>query len=304
MPDAAAAPPAPVPPATPEAKAAPQAAAPPVVDLALAQKKAQEAEQIRLRGIAIRKQREESEQKTKAEIETLRADADRAKKALADHEAWRKKAVQDPDAALREVYGEKWYEALTKAKLGDDSNLQVKALRDEFEAKFKAEQDIRQQQAEEQRKKLEAEAASATEAEKKAVQDFHASCADYAKTHADEFPTLNAIGAHVNVGPEAQALYEAGKPSTEADAAKSVEAKLDATIEKVLGTPKWLEKIKAMVGSTVGGKRKEEAPEFKVTPRRSIGNDLTPAPAKAAGPLTREQRRDLAVQKLERGEYK
>jgi hypothetical protein len=31
----------------------------------------------------------------------------------------------DPDAFLKPAYGDKWYETLTKAKLGDDSNLAV-----------------------------------------------------------------------------------------------------------------------------------------------------------------------------------
>jgi hypothetical protein len=284
------------PPASPET---PPATTPPPqpADAALAAKKAAEAEQIRLRGLAIRKQREEERKKLADENAALKAEREALAKEAAEAKKWRQRALQDPEA-LKDLYGDKWYESLTKAKLGDDSNLQVKAMREELMGEVES----LKQQLEEARKAKEAEATQAKtaeeQAEQEALQDLHAEAQEFVGAKKDTYASVATAGLHAEVAKRAHAAFMEGKTRTiDLDAAAaSVEAELDKVIEAVLATPKWAKKYRAAAAEPA--KRKEEAPQWQ--PRRSIGTDMTPGSAPPpTGKLTPEQKRERALKALE-----
>ena len=296
---------APAAPATQAATPPPAAVAPPVstappaaADAVVAAKRAQEAEQIRLRGVAIRKQREEERAKLTGEVTALKAEREGFAKKAADADAWRKRLLEDPEN-LKDVYGDKWYEALTRAKLGDDSNLQVKALRDELRAELAA---VREREA--AREKTEHEAVEARgAAEKQTEQQAFADLADEIKAtmeaKKDTYTTAATLGLHAEAAKRCRAAYEAGKPLDPDAAIAEVEAELDKLVESVLATPKWAKKYRS--AQEVLKPKAEEGQRWETQrPVRSIGTDMTPGPAeKPAGRLTPQQKREKAIRLLE-----
>lgn len=277
------------------AETAPAQTPPPqAADAAIAARKAQEAEQIRLRGVAIRKQRDDERKKLTDENAALKAEREALTKKAADHEQWKRRALQDPEA-LKDLYGDKWYESLTKAKLGDDSNLQVKAMREELMAEIET---LRAKDGERE-KAAQTDAAKAVEAQQREEQLALADLAEETKalieSKKDTFSTLSVVGLHAEVAKRTQAAFMAGKRLDPEAAAAEVEAELDKLIETVLATPKWAKKYRA--ATEAPKPRKEEAPQW--TPRRSIGTDMTPGSAPPpAGKLTMQQKRERALAAL------
>lgn len=284
--------PAPVTAPPPAAVAPPPEAKPaPAPDPAEAAK----AEQIRLRGIEIRKQRNEAQAKLAAERDQLRAERDAKAKELADLSTWKKRLAADPEV-LRDVYGEKWYETLTKAKLGDDSNLQVRQLREEFEAKFAEQQKTLDAERESRQKELAAQAENAKRAEAKAQAEFARDAGEYVKANPEKHETILALAAQGSIVAIAEREYKrTGVVLSEEKAAELTEKELDDAILKVIGTKKWKAKLAALTPPV-------PTTTERWAQRRSIGNDMAPSPAAPVADerLTKQQKLARLTERLAR----
>ena len=251
-------------------------------------------EQIRLRGLNIRKQREDAAKKTADELATTRQKAADLEKRLAEADGWKKRALEDPEA-LKDIYGEKWYETVTAAKLGDPASLQVRQAEQRFQEKITAlETKLAEREAAEASKLTAAEQQQADQ-DAADEREYSEGAAKYAKDHASELENINALGLHGSVAQRAKLIFEkTGKLPTEAEAAADVEKELDTIIEKVLATPKWQKKYAARLSDA-------EGPRFDQARRRSLGNDLTPmTPKPGEGKkLTKDEKREKSIKLLE-----
>lgn len=267
-------------------------------------KAAIEAEQIRQRGIAIRQQRAEAAKKQAEELAATKARAAELEAKARRYEEFERKLLEDPDAALKATpLGDKWYESITKAKLGDTSDVQVKALREELRqeiAALKSQDEQREAARKAQEEQRSAEAKAADEREEA---EYAEELLRFVKSEesSKKYQTLHALGIPQAVVQKARSVAEAeGKLLSEQEAADAAEAEMDGYIRKALSTDKWREIIKSefMPKLDLTGNSR-----FEARRPRSIGNDMAAGIAKAppakAARLTPEQKRANAIARLE-----
>lgn len=208
-------------------------------------------------------------------------------------------ASVDPDAFLKPVYGDKWYEALTKAKLGDDSSLAIKQLREEFESRFKEQQAQAQQEQAQRETQLAEEKQKAEEEARVALEEYRNEATSFVKEKADDYQVINALGLEAAITEKTQTHYaQTKKILTHKEAADLLESELDKAVEKVLATKKWTERL---------GKQeppKPAAPQFG-SPRSApstIDNGMRAGAAPQNQRPTREEKLQRAMARLDQWE--
>ena len=255
-------------------------------------KQQREAEQIRQRGIAIKAQREKEMSGLRSEVERLRARAAKAE----EYESRERNAALDPDAFLKPALGDKWYEALTKAKLGDDSNLQIRSLRDELRGEIEKERTANKDRDTQQQARLDAERARVSEEERQYVEEFKLETGEFLKANAEKFELVSALELAPTIADRIKSHFDqTGRVLSHEEAAGNLEKELDALIEKVLLTKKYQARLQP--------KRPEaerSAFELSRSSRRSIGNDMAPSTQPETTKfLTREQKLQRAIASLD-----
>lgn len=204
----------------------------------------------------------------------------------------------DPDSFLKKRLGEKWYETLTKAKLGDDSSLAVQQLRNEFEAKFKAQQDAEAARVAEETQRLEQEREQTVEEARVALEEFRTEATTFVKEKPDDYQAIHALKLEASVAEKAQSHFnQTKKVLSHKEAADLLESELDKAVEAVLATKKWQEKL---------GKKSEPTkptqPPQLVVPRSApttLDNGMRAGAAPVSPQrLTKEQKYEKAMARL------
>jgi hypothetical protein len=215
-------------------------------------------------------------------------------------------AKTDPKAFLRSLYGDNYYDHITKLQLADDgapppAELQVQAVRDEL---AKTTEQLRRQQAE-INEKIEAQRKAAVEAEKarlmtemnEEIQHFESEAIDFVKKNASKYELTNLYEQAALVPQVVQAAYEQSKangtarlPSIE-EAADLVESYLADEIAKA----EQLKQRKVKPAQTAEQPTGQSTP---AAPSPTLTNAMSGVPAAPSNnPLDEDQRvaRALAV---------
>lgn len=165
----------------------------------------------------------------------------------------------DPDAYLRGLFGENYYDALTEMRLSGKApaSLEVATLREEMrqrDERHAQERAQERQAAEAARRKSEEEQTAAARAESdRIVAQFRADTAAAVKGAADDYPYINALGMHATVAavieetvkatterdPESGRIIRPGRVMDWKEAAAAVEAELENGIVTATGSKKW-----------------------------------------------------------------
>lgn len=212
--------------------------------------------------------------KERAELESLRG--------------WRSGLVRNPDA-LKDVYGDGWYETLTDYRLNgakvtpDLVAASVDAKLAEFEKRQKTERETA------------AEAARAqAAAEQKAVLDnFRADTAAFVKSKGEEYELINLHEAHNLVTQLIEDHFEkTQKILTAAEAAGIVEAHLAEQVRKSLETRKF-----KTPAATPGAapKKQEQVAQPRTLTNAHTGITAPPPSTPGDRPLTEDERIARAV---------
>lgn len=196
----------------------------------------------------------------RATIAKDRAEVEEYRKAKAD-------AKRNPEAFQRLVYGEGWYDSLTKYKLEGTppAELLAAAVDDKLEA-FKAEQ----AKAAADSAKAASDAKAAEDA--KAREEFASEVVDYVKANAEKYELIELYGSHDLVPQLIEAEHQkTGKLLSAVDAADKVEEFLASQASKALNSRKL--------------KAQQQQPDKRNEPqqRRTLSNDMTVS-AQAARP--------------------
>ncbi len=182
-----------------------------------------------------------------AEISARLAKAEEFEKA-------REMALRDPRGYLKGIYGEEWYDLLTRAQLEGDkaipADLQVRAVREELQKtteQLRKEQDERFQALQQER-----EAARKAEQERvqaeytQVVQDFETECVDFVKANQEKYELINSTDSHDLVNQVIRATFAKTKRVlSPAEAADLVEAHLEEQAAKVYAGKKWQARLAA-----------------------------------------------------------
>src|SRR5216684_559992 len=218
---------------------------------------------------------------------------------LAEFKRWRAQATTDPDQFLAPIYGKEWRDVLAKATAGDATPLEIRKLREEWEAERKANAKKETEREEEDRKAQEDAAKKAQQKEEEAFNGYMEEInTTWIKEHEKDFPSIAATGLGYQIAVNVRALHQNGgkvgdreyKPGEVPDellVAKDLEEKLDKLLDTVYATPKWKERL-AAVFKPVPVERKKEPPlPYQYVPRKAISQDM------AASGAAKEQQRPL-----------
>lgn len=203
----------------------------------------------------------------------------------------KERAKQNPDALLKSVYGEKWYDVLTEYRLngGNVPELVTAAVDEKLEA-------FQKQQAEE-RAKLETERKAQVEREAAQLRaEFAADVAGFIKSKAEDYELISLYQSEGLVAQYIEAEYEkTGRMIPTKEAADLVEQHLLSQAAKALNTKKL--KAKATPQPEGADKRNESQQ------RRTLSNDMTASTAATTPPArTDEERRKRALAAMEQAQ--
>lgn len=275
----------------PEAPApAPETQAEPTTDpapvAAVPEKKEEEQFSSRFAALARKeKQALQRAQEVKAKEEALMA----KEKALQERMAWLEKMESNPLEAIKE---KGWtYEDITNAVLSGQKDLtpemRVKKLEAEVQARFKAQEEARQREIEEQKKIYEAQQA-------KAMEEFRAQTAAFIDANAEKYELTKIFGQHDLVVQTIEEHYrktsEAGTPKilSQEEAADLVEKYLEGEVEKAKKAKKFSQpKAEAMPKDQIEKELADPSPKTA----RTIADAAPSMSTINTGPARTEQER-------------
>lgn len=212
-------------------------------------------------------------------------------------------ALSDPAGHLRALYGDQWYDVLTKLQLegekGVPPDLQVRAVREELQ---KTTEQLRRE-AEERFKKLEEERAAARKAQEeqlraeqdRTIQEFKADCIDFVKANAEKYELITSTGAEQDVLRVIEAVFQKnGRVLSAAEAADLLEADLEEKAAKVYSGKKWQTRLAAEAAKKAEQARSDE-PARTLTNGTASGAAIPPNGGK-------KDRMTLALEAMEAAE--
>ncbi len=288
-------------PVTPAAPSAPPASKSPEV-AALETKLADER---RIRDVMLQKQKGVLSAEAKKERDGFGAKLTR----LGELEKMHAQAKLNPEAFLKGVYGEGWYDAVVSAKLNngvptaDVLASEIAKVEEKFEAKFKARE-------EELAKQTAAQSAAQREAElNQARRQLTAEAAQVWKAKADEYPLVAGLGTPEAIAAElarrAEAHYnrttkkdETGSILVDGEVpslqklAESWEGELVALAERAAAHAKYAGKFALKSAAPV-------SPNVVQQPRRTLSNDLTGRTPARSAPANDSEKRERAIAAFE-----
>ena len=266
-------------PASVAAKPAPAAAPPPPSKPTQADPRflaaVQKEKALRTKELSIKKAADELAQK-QSQIAKDLEEAQALKK-------WKETASADPDTVAKGLWGDKYYDLLTKHRLGNGADLAVQQLRKELAAEKESAAKQAAAAAEAQKAQVEKERAEASA-------DFNREISDFVSEHAKEYELTSTLKSAQLIRQVIELTYsQHGKVLSTKEAADQVEKYLEEQIEGALATPKLSAKWKkAEAAAEAAGKPPPKKPIEPAAPTqaRSLSNDMsasTPTTEQGAG---------------------
>lgn len=219
--------------------------------------------------------------------------ADRAafQKERDEHSAWKtahESRLRDPEAFLKQDFGEGWYDKLTEYKL-NGGKVTPELVSAQVDERFAA---LTKQQEDERAKVVEDEKTRAATEHQQAWQKFQDDTKTFVDSKPDEYELINLHGAHASVVAVIEKTYaDTGRVLEAKEAADQVEKYLEEQIQKSLETKKWKSKAKLPPAVPGAEKRPESAQPRTLT--NAHGAVSTPPPP--SGPSTEAERMARAI---------
>lgn len=291
----AVAPAAPAPPAAPPS--APPAKSPEVVAF-----EKQLADERKVRDVMMAKQKAALEGGMKKEREGLGQKMNR----LGELEKMHAQAKLNPEAFLKGVYGDDWYDRVIAAKLNGGVPTagvladEIAKVEERVEAKWKARDEEAKQAADAQRQQSQANAR----------RELQSEAAQFWKASATDFPVLEGLGDAGRVSAllaerieshyhstverdEAGQLVRNGQILSMKQAAEALETQILGLAEKAVAAPKYADRFKPKVAVAPAVRPHAEQP------RRTLSNDLTGSTPARSAPANESEKRARAIAAFE-----
>ncbi len=219
-------------------------------------------------------------------------------------------AKMNPEAFLKSVYGDAWYDTVVSAKLNngvptaDVLASEIAKVEEKLEQKLAAKEAEREKQASEHR----------AQAAQHARRQLHAEAGQFWEQSGKDFPVVETLGDARQVADILAKRIEAtyhrttqrdeqgnvvrdGQIISLKQAAEALENELISIAEKAVGHEKYREKFKGPLtpapGSGGNGTPKLQRTENQQ--RRTLSNDLTGSTPGRTPPATDEERRERAL---------
>lgn len=209
----------------------------------------------------------------------------------AEYTSWkaaRESRLRDPDAFLRQDFGEGWYDKLTEYKL-NGGKVTPELVSAQVDERFAA---LTKQQDDERAKALDAEKARTAAEQQQAWQKFQEDTKGFVESKPDDYELINLHGAHASVVAVIEKTYaDTGRVLDAKEAADQVEKYLEEQIQKSLETKKWKSKAQLPPAAPGAEKRPESAQPRTLTNAHAA--ITTPPPP--SGPLTEAERMARAI---------
>ena len=215
----------------------------------------------------------------------------------------------NPPAYLAELYGEKWHEMVTEAKVNGVAPAQlVKAemdkIREENDAKWKARDDA----------EAAAREAAKTQGQQEARRSIFADSAAFYRATGKEFPILAELGGEVEVARTIAQRIESefyrttekdadgnvtreGKVLTPAEAAELIETDVLKWVKAANGHEKYKAKLTPPAqAATVPPSKQQQGQQLQTTQvRRSLTNQITGSTSTVKPPESAKDRRERVI---------
>lgn len=220
-------------------------------------------------------------------------------------------AKLNPEAFLKSIYGDKWYDVVVESRINGVPPAQLLAdeiakVEEKFEKKF-AERD-------EARTKVEAE--NQKKASDSARRQLNLEALDFLKAKTKDYPIFAGLGGEPQVAQLLAQRIEAeyyrtekrdeatkellapGRVLSVKEAADGLEAELLAMVEKAAGSEKYQAKLREKLQpqkqvAMVASKSTSQRPETQQ--RRTLSNELTGSTPGRQPPISNEERRKRAI---------
>lgn len=230
----------------------------------------EEAQVSRGLNLLAKKERENALARRKLADEWKKLEATR--KELDEFRAAKESAKRNPEAYLRNVYGENWYDHLTQYRLnGAPPAEMVAAAVDEKLAAFEK----KQQEAEEARQNQARE--SQEQEYQRILGALHEEAKEFVAGNKDSYELIELYGSHALIPQTIDAIHRRdGKVLSVKEAADLVEQYLEEQAKKAQAAKKFQPKAPP---PPQGADKRNETPQ-----RRTLSNDLTATTAGARPP--------------------
>lgn len=218
----------------------------------------------------------------------------------------------NPEAFLREVYGDKWYDTVVAAKLNNGIPT-ADVLASEIS---KAEERIEKKFQEREAERAKADAEAIKQRGENARRQLNAEAADFWKANEKDYPIFKRLGDEAAVtkaisqrieseyyrtekrDEETGELLVSGRVLTVKEAADAIESEMLAIAEEAIAHDKYKPKFQEKLApqkqqQVVSGAPKLQRPENQQ--RRTLSNDLTGSTPGRQPPASPEEKRQRAI---------